>query len=53
MKRSALQKRPCEQTTGHKNSNVVGLYEKKIYPTVDGVQNVIQLLVRGNERFTA
>ena len=29
---------------------MVGLYEKKIYPSVDGVRNVIRLLGAGNEK---
>jgi hypothetical protein len=29
---------------------MLGLYEKKIYPSVDGVRNVIRLLGAGNER---
>jgi NitT/TauT family transport system substrate-binding protein len=30
--------------------SMVGLYEKKIYPSVDGVRNVIRLLGLGNEK---
>ena len=30
--------------------SMVGLYEKKIYPSVDGVRNVIRLLGAGNEK---
>ena len=30
--------------------SMVGLYEKKIYPSVDGVRNVIRLLGTGNEK---
>ena len=30
--------------------SVVGIYEKKIYPSVDGVRNVIRLLGTGNEK---
>ena len=29
---------------------MVGLYERKIYPSVDGVRNVIRLLGAGNEK---
>ena len=29
---------------------MVGLYDKKIYPSVDGVRNVIRLLGAGNEK---
>jgi hypothetical protein len=28
----------------------IGLYERKIYPSVDGVRNVIRLLGVGNEK---
>ena len=30
--------------------SVIGIYEKKIYPSVDGVRNVIRLLDTGNEK---
>jgi NitT/TauT family transport system substrate-binding protein len=30
--------------------SMLGLYEKKIYPTVDGVRNVIRMLGTGNEK---
>jgi len=29
---------------------MLGLYEKKIYPSVDGVRNVVRLLGAGSER---
>jgi hypothetical protein len=29
---------------------IVGIYEKKIYPSVDGIRNVIRLLGGGNEK---
>lgn len=30
--------------------SMLGLYERKIYPSVDGVRNVIRLLGAGNEK---
>jgi hypothetical protein len=30
--------------------SIVGIYEKKIYPSVDGVRNVIRLLGAHNEK---
>ena len=29
---------------------MVGMYERKIYPSVDGVRNVIRLLGAGNQK---
>jgi len=29
---------------------IVGIYEKKIYPSVDGIRNVIRLLGASNEK---
>jgi hypothetical protein len=29
---------------------MLGIYERKIYPSVDGVRNVIRLLGAGNEK---
>ena len=30
--------------------SITGIYEKKIYPNVDGIRNVIRLLGAGNEK---
>jgi hypothetical protein len=30
--------------------SIVGIYEKKIYPSVDGIRNVIRLLGANNEK---
>jgi hypothetical protein len=30
--------------------SIVGIYEKKVYPSVDGIRNVIRLLGANNEK---
>jgi len=41
-------KRPEEAEEGYQI--MLGLYEKKIYPSVDGIRNVIRLLGKNNEK---